>query len=58
MISTGLGNLMTQVLMLAFGLILLVPCAYKAKPKPIGFMAIGGAIVFRVFKQNWRHQER
>jgi len=29
MISTGLGNLMTQVLMLAFGLILLVPCAYK-----------------------------
>lgn len=27
--STGLGYLMTQLLMLAFGLVLLVPCAYK-----------------------------
>ena len=27
--STGLGNLMTRLLMLFFGLILLVPCAYK-----------------------------
>ncbi|RLB84670.1 MAG: hypothetical protein DRH26_18990 [Deltaproteobacteria bacterium] len=26
---TGLGNLMTRLLMLFFGLVLLVPCAYK-----------------------------
>ena len=138
--SIGFGNLMTQALMLFFGLILLVPCTYKlttyvifrnqavavdgiidkaargmelgsrpfveykdlrgnvyymkskakthwfyapekgAKIKlfymekdpgtamvdslfyyvfmPLGFMAIGGAIVVSVLKQNWRHQAR
>lgn len=138
--SIGFGNLMTQALMLAFGLLLLVPCAYKlttylifrnhavavdgvidkpargmelgsrpfveykdlhgkvfhikskakthwfyapekgAKIKvfylekdpgsamvdslfyyvflPLGFMAVGGAIVVSVLKQNWRHQQR
>ena len=138
--STGFGNLMTQALMLAFGLMLLLPCSYKlytygifrgqatavngiidkpargmemgsrpfveyrdhqgnvyylkskAKthwfyapvkgekikvfylqkdPKtamvdslfyyvflPLGFMAIGGAIVFTVFKHNWRYQKK
>jgi len=137
---TGLGNCMTRLLMLFFGLILLVPCAYKlyaysvfrsqtiavygivdkpargmemgsrpfveykdlagnvhyikskAKthwfyapekgekirvfylekdPKtamvdslfhyiilPLGFMAIGGAVVVLVFKQKWRQKEK
>ena len=138
--SIGFGNLMTHVLMLFFGLLLLVPCAYKlatyvvfrnhaiavdgiidkpargmemgsrpfvkykdllgnayymkskakthwfcapekgAKIKvfylekdpetamvdslfyyvflPLGFMAVGGAIVVSVLKQNWRRQAR